>query len=289
MVTLRAGGGCMNAGFASRDGSVAVNFGIYVINLPEAEGRRGRVLSHLAELGLGSAVVIRAVRGSALLAEERALRADDAQSVLRYGRVLTAGELGCALSHVCAYDRLLASSHEFALILEDDAVLLPDVVPLLRSQQLRDWLLQPEPRLLLLTPIRAFLKRGARCLERGYRLVRVRRAWEGYGYVVNRAAAEAMRRLNSPAWLSADDWVANRKLASVELGGLDPFCIGYLATAPSQLERDRRQVETTLGRSRSPRARLEKWGRQVADALYYRPIWGLGQHRMPTGWPAERE
>lgn len=244
--------------------------------------------SHLADLGLDSAVVIDAVRGSALTAVERARRADDARSFRRYGRVLTAGELGCALSHVRAYEQFLAGREDFALILEDDAVLLPDVVPLLCNRQVREWLLRREPRLLLLTPIRAFLKRGARSLERGYRLVRVRRAWEGYGYVVNRAAAEAMRRTNSPAWLSADDWVAYRKLAGVELGGLDPFCIGYLEAAPSQLEQDRRQVETALGRSRTLGSRLEKWERQIADAVYYRPIWGLGQHRMPSGWPETR-
>lgn len=265
-----------------------MDFVTYIINLAEAHERRRRVRSHLADLGLDSPVVIDAVRGSALSAGERALRANDARSVRHYGRVLTAGELGCALSHVCAYERLLAGSDDSALILEDDAVLLPDVLPLLRSPQVRDWLLQPRPRLLLLTPIRAFLKRGARSLELGYRLVRVRRAWEGYGYVVNRAAAEAMRRVNSPAWMSADDWVAYRKLAGVELGGLDPFCIGYLETAPSQLEHDRRQVEVASGRSRKLVSRLDKWGRQITDAIYYRPIWGLGQHRMPPGWPAKR-
>lgn len=266
-----------------------MDFSIYVLNLPEAAERRRRIRNHLAGLDLDASIFIDAVNGKELSISERSLRADDARSVSRYGRTLTAGELGCALSHVSAYQRLLAGSDGFALVLEDDAVLLPDVVPLLRNQQIRDWLLQPEPRLLLMTPIRAFLKRGARGLERGYRLVHVRRAWEGYGYLINRAAAEAMQKVNSPVWLSADDWVAYRKLAAVELRGLDPFCIGYLETAPSQLEQDRRQVETASGRSHNFAARLEKWGRQFADALYYRPIWGLGQHRMPPGWPAMRK
>jgi glycosyl transferase family 25 len=266
-----------------------LGYGILVINLPEALERRQRVSRHLADLGLDSVEIIDAVRGSLLSASERRLQADDARSVARYGRELTAGELGCALSHVRAYERLLAGRDEFALILEDDAVLLPDVVTLLHSKSVRDWLMQPESRVLLMTPVRAFLKRGALPLQEGYRLVRIRRAWEGYGYVVNRAAAEMMRRINSPAWLSADDWVAYRKLGGVELRGVDPFCIGFLDTAPSQLEDDRRQVETASGRSRSLGVRLEKWGRQFMDLAYYRPIWGLGRHRMPPGWPANRE
>lgn len=266
-----------------------MSYRIFVINLPEALERRQRMCSHLAELGLDSAVIIDAVRGSELSATERALQADDARSVARYGRTLTAGELGCALSHVRAYEHLLASSDDFALILEDDAVLLPDVVGLLHSEPVRDWLMQPEPRLLLMTPVRAFLERGALPLVEGYRLVKVRRAWQGYGYVVNRAAAEVMRYINSPAWLSADDWVAYRKLGGVELLGVDPFCIGFLDTAPSHLEDDRRRAETAPGRSRSIDARLEKWTRQLMDLVYYRPIWGLGRHRIHPGWPANRK
>lgn len=266
-----------------------LSYGIFVINLPDALERSERVRRHLADLGLDSAVIIDAVRGSLLSASERGLLADDARSVARYGRTLTAGELGCALSHVRTYERLLAGSDDFALILEDDAVLLPDVVRLLSSESVQDWLMQPEPRLLLMTPVRAFLERGALPLPKGYRLVRVRRAWEGYGYLVNRAAAEVMRRINSPASLSADDWVAYRKLGGVELRGVDPFCIGFLETAPSQLEDDRRRVEMAPGRSRSLEARLEKWGRQFMDLAYYRPIWGLGRHRMPSGWPVNRK
>lgn len=265
-----------------------MSFGIFVINLPEAIGRRERVSGHLAVLGL-DAFVIEAVRGSALSASERALAADDSRSVQRYGRALTAGELGCALSHVRAYDKLLCSGHEFGLILEDDAVLLPDVAELLGSAQTHLWMASSQPRLLLMTPIRAFLARDAVPFAVGYRRVRVRRAWEGYGYLVNRTAADAMRRINSPAWLSADDWVAYRRLGGIELCGLDPFCVGYLDTAPSQLEEDRRRVETASGRSRSLRARVEKWQRQIMDALYYRPVFGLLHHRMPKGWPERRE
>ncbi len=173
-----------------------MSFGIFVINLPEAVERRQRVLAHLVALGL-DANVVEAVRGSRLSEDERALVADDARSVERYGRVLTPGELGCAMSHVRAYEEFLGSRHDFALILEDDAVLLPDAADLLASARMSAWLECAEPRLLLMTPIRAFLARGAVPFAAGYRLVKVRRAWEGYGYLVNRAAADAMRRINS--------------------------------------------------------------------------------------------
>lgn len=261
-----------------------MNYAVLVINLPEAVERRERIRAHLDEIGLGSFEMIAAVRGANLSAEDRGRLADDRRSRERYGRTLTAGELGCSMSHVRTYEALLASACSFALVLEDDAVLLPDVRDLLASPQMAAWMNAPRPRLVLMTPIRSLYVRGRKPFGDRYHLVRVRRAWEGYGYVINRAAAEAMRRVNSPCWLSADDWVAYRELGGVDLRGLDPFCIGYLETAPSQLETDRRTVETDRNRSRSVRMRFEKWSRQLGDALYYRPVWGLKRQRMPAGW-----
>lgn len=264
-----------------------LSYGIFVINLPEARERRQRVWTHLGELGLDAALV-EAVNGSLLTASQRLALADDAHSRARYGRALTPGELGCALSHARTYETFLAGPHPFALVLEDDALLLPDVATLLDSDATRQWLAQPVPRLLLMTPVRAFLVRGAVPFAHGYRRVRVRRAWEGYGYVVNRAAAAIMLRINTPVWLSADDWVAYRKRGRIEVCGLDPFCIGYLAAAPSQLEADRRRVGAATGGLSQFRKRVRKWGRQLMDALYYRPLWGLRQHRIPPGWPDRR-
>lgn len=261
-----------------------MNYAVLVINLPDAAERRERILAHLEEVGLTPIEMIAAVRGASLSAEDRGRLADDRRSRERYGRTLTAGELGCSLSHVRAYEALLASERSFALVLEDDAVLLPDVRDLLASAHMAEWMNAPSPRLVLMTPIRSLLVRGRTPFGEHYRLARVRRAWEGYGYVVNRAAAEVMRWVNSPCWLSADDWVAYRKLGGVDVRGLDPFCIGYLETAPSQLETDRRTVETDRNRSRNVRMRFDKWCRQLGDALYYRPVWGLKRQKMPAGW-----
>ena len=258
---------------------------VLVINLAEAVTRRERLSSHLAELGIGPVCWVGAVRGRDIPPAQRAAIAADSRSIARYGRVLTAGELGCALSHVKAYQQLLAGTEDYALVLEDDAVLVPEVVSLLSCEAMRDWMNVSAPRVLLMTPIRSFLRRGRQPFCNGYARVQVRRAWEGYGYVINRAAAQVMCGVNTPAWLSADDWVAYRKLGGVDLCGLDPFCIGYLETAVSQLEVDRRQAETAAGRSRSLGVRLAKLGRQLGDVLYYRPFIGLDRHQMPKGWP----
>jgi hypothetical protein len=43
------------------------------------------------------------------------------------------GELGCYLSHVAVMRALLASSHRFALVLEDDVLLTPALRPVLQG------------------------------------------------------------------------------------------------------------------------------------------------------------
>ena len=46
---------------------------------------------------------------------------------------LTGGAIGCTISHLRCYKKLLSSHHPHALILEDDALLLDDFVPVLNA------------------------------------------------------------------------------------------------------------------------------------------------------------
>ena len=50
---------------------------------------------------------------------------------------MTAGEIGCYLSHLEAWKRLVASAQEWALVLEDDLAFLRDPTPLLSNT---DWI-----------------------------------------------------------------------------------------------------------------------------------------------------
>jgi glycosyl transferase family 25 len=91
---------------------------IYVINLARSLDRR---ISMSAKLAGSNAVVefVDAVEGSTV---DRHLypMADG----------LSDGEVGCYLSHVSVWQTLLESTHEFALVLEDDVVLKDELVDL---------------------------------------------------------------------------------------------------------------------------------------------------------------
>jgi len=261
-----------------------VTFDIYVINLHEASVRRERMLHELNALGFDDVSFIEAVNGREIPSSLRDSLYDDHKSITKYGRSLTAGELGCALSHLKTYQTFLKSPNRFALVFEDDAVMAPSFKDVITCSEMERWLDVPNPRVLLLTPLRSFLKRGQQGFFRQYKLVKVRRAWGGYGYVVNRAAAEIMTKINSPCWLSADDWVTYRKVGVIDVRGVEPFCVRHLEDAGSHLEKERRIVETQVPKTRIWARRSQKWLRQFIDYVYYRPFWGLERQKTDKDW-----
>jgi glycosyl transferase family 25 len=99
---------------------------IFVINLERARDRRRRIEADLARLGL-SATFLPAVDGTSI-----------SQSIYSktYMRELLPGEIGCYLSHLNAARAVAESGSPFGCVLEDDAVLAPSALTLLRQDAL---------------------------------------------------------------------------------------------------------------------------------------------------------
>lgn len=99
---------------------------IFVISLARAAERRASVSAHLEALGLEYELVD-GVDGQALPPEAHA-------RLLAPGVTFPSpGVVGCYMSHMTVYHRLLESGADAALVLEDDAALNPAIVPLLRD------------------------------------------------------------------------------------------------------------------------------------------------------------
>ncbi len=123
-------------------------------------------------------------------------------------RDLTAGQVGCALSHLAAYRLMVERDLPSALVVEDDVVLPQNIearVDELRGLvgdreviQLYNW--PPGPS--------EFSRVGARRLAQG--ALHYPLAIGGMGaasaYVIGRGAAEAILRLNDPVLVTADNW-----------------------------------------------------------------------------------
>ena len=97
---------------------------VYVISLASALERRALIGAHLERLGVEYSIVD-GVAGSAMT--------EAARTEINPDGNMSPGVLGCYLSHVRVYERIVADQSPVALVLEDDTVLEPEVVGLLQS------------------------------------------------------------------------------------------------------------------------------------------------------------
>lgn len=217
--------------------------GAYVINLAPAQSRRQRMSEQLARLGVPFQV-FPAVDGRALAEQEVAQRYDAAAAAVRY-RPMSRGEVGCALSHLGVYRKMLADGASFALVLEDDALLGDDLPAVLAD--LEAHLNPARADVVLLSHVDKYTRWGARPLGRSRKLVRrYGEWWRAHGYVVTRAAAERLMAGLQPVWCAADFWSAFEKQGLVAVRAVVPYCIGLTELAQdSALEGHRADLDAT--------------------------------------------
>lgn len=156
-----------------------------MINLDRAPDRLARITAQLQRLGMPFHRMA-AVDARLLTAEQRALL-DEPAYRRKHGMLPVWGELGCYLSHVQVMRNFVASDAEFALVLEDDALLhnsLPAVMRGLARHRER-WDMCKLSAVHSGTP-QAFLQ-----LSEGHRLaVMLSRCTGSSAYAINRKAAQ---------------------------------------------------------------------------------------------------
>ncbi len=105
----------------------------YVINLARAVERRAHMEQQLQRLGIDYEI-FPAIDGQELSEEDlRQYSAKEAKKL--NGRELSKGEIGCALSHLRIYEKLISSGEEDCLILEDDVNIGQMFVEILRHKE----------------------------------------------------------------------------------------------------------------------------------------------------------
>lgn len=99
---------------------------VFVVSLARAAARRADIAQHLADLGIDF-IMTDAVDGKLLPPEEHA-------RLLAPGvTYANPGVVGCYMSHMNIYQRMVDETIPAAIILEDDAALKPGIVPLIRQ------------------------------------------------------------------------------------------------------------------------------------------------------------
>ena len=103
---------------------------IFVINLERESKKRVRITSQLEKLGL-SFTLVKAIEGKSLSEKEIDGVYSSQNAIQIFKRELSLGEIGCALSHLSVYRKMVENEISIALILEDDVTLcseLPDIL-----------------------------------------------------------------------------------------------------------------------------------------------------------------
>ena len=244
---------------------------IWVVSLRRATERRRFVERSFAEAGL-DVELIDAVDGYALTPEQRA-EYSRSRTAYQYGRLLSPGAIGCALSHLAVWERLRDSGLPEVVVFEDDTrpllgfrqVLeergrLPDDWDVVTFHSLYDWA-GPSP---------TGVELG------GSRACRFRRTPMGtQAYMLRARAAERLLSLAPPVSLPADELLYRKRPAGLTVYGLVPAPVAQ-AELPSEIS-DRppgavphaleRALYGTLGLAGRARRRLHRdtWTRNSGD------------------------
>ena len=159
----------------------------WVINLDKDRERLQRITQQLAATGLDWTRMPAVYGGELPPADQTRLLDRDAYR-RKHGMEPALGELGCYLSHVAVMRALLASPHRCALVLEDDVLLTPALLPALRG------LLAHADRwdMVKLSAVHSGTPQPVLELAPGHRLaVMLSRCTGSSAYLVNRRAAQA--------------------------------------------------------------------------------------------------
>ncbi|WP_127519542.1 glycosyltransferase family 25 protein [Mesorhizobium sp. Z1-4] len=204
------------------------NWPVLVISLKDDSDRRTRIKARLDALGIPFSF-LDAIDGRSGLAEHFEVLVDRSAARERLkGREMTDAELACALSHRSAYEHILSSSVEGAVILEDDAHPTSRLRSFLDNRAFRrgDLMLLDHGQIIPWFGRWHRLPGGGIALPVGFK------ANYATGYSLSRRGAETLLEATTPVSMTADWPLDLRKL-------------GALACLPRQVRRSNGHVEAS--------------------------------------------
>ena len=185
----------------------------FIINLEKDIERKEDIVNQCIAFNLDY-TVIPAVDGRKLSEDDLSKLIDPEKS-----KGMTRGEIGCSLSHYNIYKKIVDENIEYALILEDDAQLEPNLA---KALELLEKNVSNTPTIILLGPINKYSKRKNQQLSDDFKVVDVMEAALSHGYFINRLAAKKLISFLYPIWLEADRWVFFRDYNVIDVKALTP-------------------------------------------------------------------
>lgn len=232
---------------------------VYVINMDANTTRLARVSEELARAGV-TWERLPAVNGRALSEAEMQAVYDIRANAARARHDLVGPEIGCYLSHIAAWRRLIESPHDGAVILEDDFRVTGDLAGWIAALA-EDHAAGARWNLVKLFAFKPVRLIDARALPAGQIGMAATVPSTTLGYVITRAAAEALLAKVPPFFRPIDEdhkhfWEFGLRVAMVDP---QPIAIGAQET-----------VDGTVGESRKSNARKDPLLRRLWRFYSYR-------------------
>lgn len=169
-------------------------FTTYIVNLKENIDRRDAMKKQLDHANLNYQF-IEAVKGADLTDEQIKSK------VLNYPDCfLTKGEIGCALSHIKIYQQMVNDNIEYALILEDDAVIPQNIEETINHIIQQD--INSKSNVYLLSKVISYIENK----KLHSNIYQAYHACGTHGYLINLNAAKKLLGSLNPVRYEADMW-----------------------------------------------------------------------------------
>lgn len=196
---------------------------IFVIGLTRSHDRRASIHKQLCELGL-SFEFVDAVDGRTL-SNDQLSKYSSAASIRASGRELTPAEIGCALSHIGIYHKIINEGFEEAVIFEDDSVINKDFLAILKN-----WKKIPKDWELVLfchasQRMQFWRKWNKPTIYKNYYCASFRgETFIASAYAINRRGAQKLLAYAYPIRLAADGLTGKFQDTGTKVYGIFPDC-----------------------------------------------------------------
>lgn len=180
----------------------------FVISLKSAENRRNYVEKHLKSLGLDFEIVD-AVDGSVFSdIEKESMVEKNFLDKSKYH--FSNGQIGCALSHLNVYQKIIDFDLDYALIVEDD-IIFPDNINIILSTISQIENLDVVMLSFYSHRLNEPLKLSKKSLKSHedltlYKPVEIKKCASTMAYIISNKSAKKIVDANSPMIATADDW-----------------------------------------------------------------------------------
>lgn len=145
-----------------------------------------------------------------------------------FKRELTIREIGCSMSHLKVYEKIVEAGHTYTLILEDDVCLPPNTKRIIH--ELIEWNQPQAWDIVLLHHCNpSFYKFRTQKINQRMRLVRFKRsASSTAAYIINLQTAKHLLKTGLPVRMPSDWLTGKLNLKQLKVCGIlsSPFCIG---------------------------------------------------------------